>query len=405
MANLLYMREMDKMPATTFAANPELRINLERFEILDALIDGFIQKEYKQFFVVRAHRFGVPVYEHCAGENTKPYGLTQDSITPVFSCTKPITAVLIMKLQEDGLLDVCDPVVSYLPWMGEGKEGIQIWHLLTHTSGIIDEDFFKHCENMCEKYFGLKEPEHGAGDEAWKEYGNKVKEKAGLSADASRDEVDHYFLARFTPTKAPHEIMSYGMTGFNLLGDIITAVTGKTLEEYAREVLFSPLGMTNSHFIVPKDKYDQVIGRKEGMQGVPWINSESCMNNMHAQNGLKTTVVDLCRFGDMVLAQGEIDGKIYLSPASIREMSDNHNADLDGFWNSWGLGWNVRGKKKDDAGILRSATSLEHGGWAGAKMICDPVYDLSLAIFSGEPDPVPKYCLNNIINVIYSAMR
>lgn len=393
------------MSAINLTNESKLRINAERFQVLNKLIDSFIEKNYRQFYIVRAHRFGVPIYEYAAGENSKPYGLKQDSITPVFSCTKPITAVLIMKLQEDGLLDVCDPVIHYLPWIGSGKEGIQIWHLLTHTSGIIDEDFFKFCEEYCAKEFGLEKPDDKASHEERDVYHNKVKEKTKLPDNATRDDVEHYFLKRFTPNKKPHEAMSYGMTAFNLLGDIITAVTGQSINDYARETLFLPLGMKNSFFIVPEEKYNQVIGRKELALGYPWINSPGCMNNMHAQNGLKTTVIDLCRFNDMVLAQGELDGTIILSPASIREMSENHNFDLPSVWDSWSLGWNLRGKKKDDAGVLRSAVSLEHGGWAGSKMLCDPVYNLSVAVFSGEWEQAAKSGINNIINVIYSSLR
>ncbi len=391
------------MPATFIG--DQLNVDKKRFELLDALIDNFIEKDYKQFFIVRVHRAGVPIYEYAAGENSKPYGLKQDSITPVFSCTKPITAVLIMKLQEDGLLDVCDPVIHYLPWLGKGKESILIWHLLTHTSGIIDDDFFKFCKEYCKNEFGLNEPDDDASHEEWENYRNKLKEKAGLPQDAARSDIDHYFLERFTLTKAPHEIMSYGMTAFNLLGDIITAVTGKNINDYAKEALFDPLGMTNSFFIVPEEKYNQVIGRKEQAQGYPWINSKDCMRNTCAQNGLKTTVIDLCRFCDMVLSQGQYNGINILSPASIREMSENHNFDLKNPWDSWSLGWNLRGRKKDDAGVLRSAISLEHGGWAGCKMLCDPQYSLSVAIFSGEWKNNVKSGLNNIINVIYSAIR
>lgn len=392
------------MPIAKQVEECKLRINTERFQVLDTLVDSFIEKNYKQFFVIRAHRFGVPIYTYSAGENSKPYELGQDSITPVFSCTKPITAVLIMKLQEDGLLDVCDPVVSYLPWLGNDKAGILIWHLLTHTSGIIDDDFFKFREDFTSKAYGFDKPANDVSDDEWDTYNSNVKQKIGLPDDASRDEVEHFFLKRFEPKKMPHEIMSYGMTAFNLLGDIITAVTGKSIGDYACETLFAPLGMDNSYFTVPEDKYVQVIGRKEGALGYPWINSPDCMNNTHAQNGLKSTVSDLCRFCDMILAQGELDGKIILSPASIREMSENHNFKLNE-WDSWGLGWNLRGRKKDDAGVLRSAVSLEHGGWAGSKILCDPIYGLSLAIFSGEWDPSEKSGVNNIINVIYSSLQ
>ena len=392
------------MPEAKLASDMNLSVNRDRFRVLDALIDSFIEKNVKQYFVVRAHRNGIPIYEYAAGENDKPYGLQQDSITPVFSCSKPITAVLIMKLQEDGLLDVCDPVVQYLPWLGNDKKEILIWHLLSHTSGIIDDEFFAFSADFCEKSYGLTKPEDKATEKEWKKYHTQMKEKIGLPKNATEDDVTHFFLTRFPLKKKPHEVMSYGMTAFNLLGDIIQEVVGKNIDDYAREALFEPLGMKDSHFIVPKKKYDQVIGRKKGTNGYPWINSPNCMNNIHAQNGLKTSVADLCRFCDMILSQGQLDDTIILSPASIREMSDNHNFDLPA-WDSWGLGWNVRGKKKDSAGILRSDISLEHGGWAGCKMLCDPKYDLSLAIFSGEWKESTKSGLNNIINVIYSALR
>ena len=392
------------MPVMKLPDDIKLHFNQERFNMLDTLIDSFIEKNYKQFFIVRAHRFGIPIYEYSAGENNKPFGLKQNSITPVFSCTKPITAVLIMKLQEDGLLDVCDPVIHYLPWIGADKEKILIWHLLTHTSGIIDEDFFKFCDEFCMKAYGLKKPNDESSEEEWEEFRSKIKEKIGLSDDATREEADHYFLERFTLTKAPHESMSYGMTAFNLLGDIITTVTGKNIDDYARESIFIPLEMNDSFFIVPEEKYDRVIERKEKAKGYPFINSVNCMNNTCAQNGLKTTVSDLCRFSDMILSKGTLNEKTIISPVSIREMSENHNFDLS-VWDSWSLGWNLRGKKKDDAGILRSAISLEHGGWAGSKILCDPAYDLSVAIFSGEWEEEKKSGLNNIINVIYSSLR
>ncbi|MHC1694091.1 MAG: serine hydrolase domain-containing protein [Eubacteriales bacterium] len=393
------------MPAKSQPNLKELHVNTERFEILDQLIDRYIEQKYKQFIIIRACRYGEPIYEYCAGVNTKSYGVRQDCITPVFSCTKPVTAVLIMKLQEDGLLDVCDPVISYLPWLGAGKEGILIWHLLTHTSGIIDEDFYNFRKDYCETSIGLKAPGDDAKSEEWDAYRDSVKEKIGLSKESSRREVDNYFLEHFALTKKPREVMSYGMTAFNLLGEIITAVTSKSIDQYASEALFEPLGMLDSHFVVPPDKYDRVIGRKENAMGYPWINSEGCMNNSFAQNGLKTTVVDMCRFCDCVLGKGELDGKIVLSPASIREMSDNHNFDISGVRNTWSLGWNLRGRKKDDAGVLRSEVSLEHGGWAGAKVLCDPMYGLSAAIFTGEWESPKKHCINNIINVIYSSLR
>ena len=106
-------------------------------------------------------------------------------------------------------------------------------------------------------------------------------------------------------------------------------------------------------------------------------------------NGLKSTVADLTRFGQMYLNHGTLDGVRVLSPASIRELVANHNGKLppavyDGeeFDSSWGLGWNVKESKKDDSGILRSPRSFEHAGFGCTRLLCDPDADVVAAYFT-----------------------
>src|SRR5262249_50261962 len=70
-----------------------------------------------------------------------------DTIYPLASLTKPITATAIMCLVEDGLLGLNRPVAEYLPeFVGEGKQAVMVHHLLTHTSGLRDVDVFHYAE-------------------------------------------------------------------------------------------------------------------------------------------------------------------------------------------------------------------------------------------------------------------
>ena len=71
--------------------------------------------------------------------------LSNDTLYPLSSLTKPITATAAMLLVEDGLLGLQRPVSEYLPeFSGEGKQAVRVHHLLTHTSGLRDEDVDAH---------------------------------------------------------------------------------------------------------------------------------------------------------------------------------------------------------------------------------------------------------------------
>ena len=104
--------------------------------------------------------------------------------------------------------------------------------------------------------------------------------------------------------------------------------------------------------------------------------------------GVKSTVVDMSRFGQMYLDEGVFDSRRILSKASVRTLTANHNTGLPLAYHNggifdpaWGLGWNM-GSKKDDAGMLRSASSFEHGGFGCVKLLCDPQVDIVAAFFT-----------------------
>lgn len=375
------------MPSTKQAMeNKNLNIYLSKLDHLDKTLDMFLHEDQRQFIIVRAHRYGAPIYEYTGGTSSNEYGIRQDTISCVFSITKPVAAVLIMKLQEDGLIDISDSMSKYFDcFKGEGKESILIWHLLTHTSGIEEDKFYESQKKYIKTEYGLLFPENASREE-YIEFGKQINKKMGLCEDSDFDDKNIKFLKSYKPTKNPGEFMSYCNFGYRLIGKLIEQVSGMSIDEYSRKVLFEPIGMSDSHFILPEEKWARTAGRNEKCSDYEYLNSKDCFENDKASGGLKSTVIDMCKFGDMILSKGTYNGKRIISSASVKEICKDHNYLLskNNPWDSWGLGFNIRTTKKDDAGVLRSAISLEHGGAYGHKFLADPEYGVSISVFTGE---------------------
>src|SRR5262249_30260772 len=148
----------------------------------------------------------------------------------IASLTKPITATAAMCLVDDGRLGLNRPVAEYIPeFIGEGKQAVMVHHLLTHTSGLTDADLLLHAE--AERATATipppKESQHPA-----------VRQQLSLIYDAPL-------------SMPPGAEMSYSNQGYALLGEIVERVSGQSLAEFARQRIFDPLGMKDTHYIVP----------------------------------------------------------------------------------------------------------------------------------------------------------
>ena len=111
----------------------------ERIDRVRDLCAGWVKSGHTPSLAVLVARRGVIVLHEafgCLGPGQDSPPLRLDSIFPVSSVAKPITATAVMTLVEDGLLGLNRPVVDYVPELcGEGTEEILVHHLLTHTSG------------------------------------------------------------------------------------------------------------------------------------------------------------------------------------------------------------------------------------------------------------------------------
>ena len=379
------------MPKTRQAVEQaaQLKIYTPQLDKIEARLLEWTEQERYQALVIKAMRHGVPIFEGCYGTSTHEYGVQMDTIFPVASNTKPIIAALLFILLEDGRLELNDPIKKFIPeYDGGGKENIRIWHFLTHTSGIIDDQFYKTVDEYVKQELKIEHPGEDAEEKDWDEYNNKIKKALELPEDTDSRKV--WNIISYKGGKVQHEprkVMSYCNHGYQVLKEVVCAASGESIDNYAQRVLFGPLGMCDTHWVLPEHKWGRTLGRNEKCTGYGWINSEGNYTSESGSGGLKTTANDMARFCEMILGGGKYNDKRVLSPAGVREMTDNYNNYLPGESDSWSLGWNYRGRKVDNEGVLRSPRAIEHGGWAGHRIMVDPERKISVILYFGEYDP------------------
>ncbi|MCL2422090.1 MAG: beta-lactamase family protein, partial [Defluviitaleaceae bacterium] len=302
--------------------------------------ERFVNEKERQTLILKINRYGSLIFEGVYGTNCKPEKLGTDTIFCMQSITKPIIATLLLILQEEGLVDVTDPVKCYLPaFDGGGKEHIHLWHFLTHTSGY---DYAEIIEYM----------------------------KQAQYEDTQDSKAFYKAMLEMPLPRKPHKAMSYFGFGFDILKDIIENISGESIDEYARKRLFEPLGMHDTHWIVPEEKWPRIIGRHENSWGASWLNSEESYVSQSGSAGLKSTADDMLKYCEMVINEGSYNDVHVMSRASVRAMVADHNETIqdEWEWGSWSLGWNYHGNKKDDSSILRSRGAVCHNGGGATKI-------------------------------------
>lgn len=204
------------------------------------------------------------------------------TVFPIGSNTKQFTAAGIMKLQEQGRLNVTDPVSWYIPDAPQWKD-IRIYHLMNHTSGIPSEGGFL-----------LTDP-----------------------ADMALPELVRRFAA-LPLTFGPGKGYTYSNNGFITLSYIIEQASGMSYDEYLRENIFLPLGMTSTGQDNARDVF---AGRASGYTTMDGRHIHYDLQNIHNSWGagsLHSTTEDLYRWERAFHTPGAI-----LSSQSLDAMTEN----------------------------------------------------------------------------------
>ncbi|PRB16557.1 serine hydrolase [Microbacterium sp. MYb62] len=254
-----------------------------------------------------------PVYAHHGILNIRTgIETTDDSVFQIGSMGKVWTTTAIMRLVDQGILDLDAPVASYVPEFSssdpEITRTVTLRHLLNHTSGI-DGDVFT---------------DTGRGDDTLEKY------------VALLDGV-----AQNHPLGAT---MSYCNSGFSLAGRVIEKVTGKTWDQAMRDLLFTPLGLTHSstlpeEAIMFRAASGHTVVGDDGPELAPaWMLPRS----MGPAGLINSTTADVLAFARMHLTGGlAADGTRVLSEAAVERMQQREVDMPDPYTlgDAWGVGW------------------------------------------------------------------
>ncbi len=287
---------------------------------------------------------GSVVYESSAGMANIAEGIpmTADSIFRTWSLSKPMTSMAFMKLVEDGLVGLNDPLADYLPAFRDQRvyrtglpaapvtegllEPIRMWHLLTHTAGL-----------------GYGAHQSHPVDTLYVNQGYTVEPPAGTSLAEAVDAWASFPL-RFQPGTA----WNYGVST-DVLGRVIEVVSGKRLDVFMRESFFEPLGLKDTGFRVEarsKDRYAEIYsptadGGIEHNPQASLYNTEDPVF-LSGGGGIYTTVADYMKFLGMMANNGRIGtgSDHYLSPLTVESARGNHlpgNVTLGSGFGSWAV--------------------------------------------------------------------
>ncbi len=374
----------------------------EKLELLRAAMQKYVDhKTVAGLTAAIGSREGIVASEALGNLNREQkLSMPIEAMFRIASMTKPITAMAIMMLVDDGKLAVDDPVERHLPefkgqMLVESKNGdsvtltkptrpIQVRDLLTHTSGL----------------------------------------PGGFPVGIS----DLYFRRQLTLGEAvaissqrplefePGTKWAYCNAGIDTLGRIIEVVSGKSFEEFLEQRLFLPLGMFDTTFY-PNDEQLQRLAAlyeiKEGelrATGFQLLGPTKSSKHPIPAGGLYSTVHDLGHLYRMMLTRGAIGELRLLSEKSADEMTRIQIGELDGGFTpgvSMGYGWQVT-RKPEGVHAMMSAGTFGHGGAFGTQGWIDPVQDLFVILLiqrSGMPNADASEMRRDLQQVAVDALK
>jgi len=312
----------------------------QRLQAIPKRMQAFVGQGTAAGFVTLLARHGQIAQVSAVGyqdlESKKP--MRADTIFQIASMTKPVTSVGIMILADEGLLSINDPVEKHLPEF-RGKP-ITIRHLLTHTSGMPG--------------------------------GGPARKPESTLAEMVLAYSQLPLL--FTPGSK----WSYSNTGMATLGRIIEVISKKPYDQFIAERIFRPLGMVDTFYFPPEEKYPRiatVYTEVDGKLQRANIDLYKKGVNYHApEGGLYSTAADLAKFYQMLLGKGAP----VLSKAAVEVMTTVHTGDLTtGFAPGMGYGLGVSIVRNAEGTFrLNSIGAYGHGGAYRTYGWVDPAKDM-----------------------------
>lgn len=306
-----------------------------------------------------ATRRGELVFEHYVGEAAPGLPASPDVLWPLASISKCFTSALVMRLVADGELRLDTRVGSVLPdFTREGRDDVELRHLLSHTSGLRYEspDLDAHL-------------------------------RAHSPLDVLIDEACHVPQQFRTGTR-----FSYSDDGYLLAGHVAAVALGAPYATLVEELVIAPMGLRDACIVPPPAATPRLAHIRgvlaEGTDGAMY-NSSWARSLAHPAFGAFATVHGLLRFGHHFAPGGP---RIH-DESTIASLTQSRSGDLPGKHPSmmdglvvpipWSYGFELQTAAFPELfAPLASIGSFGHGGASGCQLVVDPVQELVVVVFS-----------------------
>lgn len=380
----------------------EVGLDPVRLRLLDRHFSAYVEDGRLPGCLITVGRGGKLAYVSSYGTRDREAGqpVTTDTIWRIYSMSKPITSVAAMSLYEQGAFELTDPVSKFIPSFADLRvftggtdvrpvtwpavEPVRIWHLMTHTAGLTYGFHRSHPVDAIYRAQGF-------------EYGTP----RGADLAACCDQ-----WAQLPLLFQPGAEWNYSVAT-DVLGRVIEVASGARLDDFLRQRIFDPLGMTETGFFVPGPEQDRLAalytpgpdGKAARLDALGYV-ADHAPTFLGGGSGLVSTAADYHRFTAMLLGTpgspaGQLDGVSILSPRTVAYMTSNHlpgGADLEAFGRplfaetpfrgvGFGLGFAVvidpvPGK------TVGSAGEFSWGGAASTAFFVDPMTGLTVSFFT-----------------------
>ena len=369
-------------------------IDYKRLGRIDSLLNNYVTNHWLTGAVTIVVKDNQLIqykgYGYADAETKKP--MANNTIFRIMSQTKAIVSVGAMMLFEEGKFLLDEPISHFIPEFKNPRvidkynrrdttyttipanREITFRDLLTHTSGIGYPDI---------------------GNDSMIAIYTKAKIPSGLGYFDADLLQEMKALGKLPLAFQPGTQWMYGIS-VDLLGCLIEVISGMNLEDYLRKRIFEPLGMKDTYFNLPKEKFDRLATvYTEDASGniIKWshtfrhIDPDYPMMAKHYFSGgagLSSTAFDYAIFLQMLLNGGIYNGVRILSPRTVELMTQNQIGDISfRGYDKFGLGFQITTEKGAAAGS-RSKGTFSWGGYYGTTYWADPEKNLVCLIMTQQ---------------------
>lgn len=338
-------------------------LSAERLERLTQAFQNDIEKGAIPGVVMAVARHGKLAYWNALGFRDRAANapMTSEAIFRIYSMTKPFVSVGVMMLVEEGKVVLGAPVSTYLPALSKLKVGSEKADALGKQELVFEtakremtvQDLLRHTSGLTYGVFGRSLVKQLYND-------SKTMDVAQTNAEM----VDK--LAKLPLAYEPGTRWEYSMST-DVLGALIEAVSGVTLDRFLAERIFKPLGMADSGFSVAPEKHGRIA--EPGLEGPPpgkapqLIDIRKPPRWLSGGGGGVGTAGDYVRFAQMLLDGGELGEARLLGRKTVELMAADHLGPMPGMAPGYGfgLGFGVR----REIGIANVPGSVGEYFWSG----------------------------------------